>query len=180
MIMTPATRTRAWLPWLIGAACLLLVAGCSGSGGVIDYVGADGERWRVANDPKAEAPAILSRGSDGATWASVSPPQTPDTAILQLWFIPLIGAGLILLGIGTLVMRSWLPSVPMGASLAAMATGTILIAMPKIVQEGWWILALMLIAVVAVYAISWFDNRCKLKPQTPRTPPTPNLEEPPA
>ena len=174
--MSVALTTR-WLPWLIGLTCILLVAGCGASSGLIDYVGSDGERWRVANDPKAEAPAILSRGEGGTMWASVSPPQTPDTAILQLWFIPLIGAGLILLGIGTLVMRSWLPSVPMGASLAAMATGTILIAMPKIVQEAWWTLALMLIAVAAVYAISWFDNRCKLKP---RTPPTPNLKEAPA
>ena len=169
--------TSRWLPWLLGAASLLLVAGCSAGGGLIDYVSPDGERWRVANDPKAQAPAVLSRGSDGATWASVSPPRQPDTAIRQLWMIPIIGAGLILLGVATLTLRSWLPSVPMGASLASMATGAALIAMPKLVQEAWWILALMLIGVAVMYGISWWDNRDKLKPRTPRTPPNPNLKE---
>ncbi|MEX2670929.1 MAG: hypothetical protein WD294_02340 [Phycisphaeraceae bacterium] len=159
--------TMRWLPWLVGGVCLLLVAACS-TGGLIDYHDAQGERWRLANPPKASAPATLSRGSDGSVTATVSPPHKKDMAIGQLWLIPIIGTGLIVIGVATLTLRSWLPTVPMGASLAAMATGTLLIAMPKIVQEAWWILALMLIGVAMMYAISWLDNRDKLKPNPPK------------
>jgi hypothetical protein len=139
--------------------------GCAGDGGFIRYRNDQtGERWEVANPPKAEVPAQLSRGDKGQVAATAGPPRREDTAVKQLWLIPLIGTGLIVLGVGTLTLRGWFPSVPMGASLAAMGTGAVLIVAPKLVQEAWWILALLIGAVVVMYAISWWDNRHKLKP----------------
>lgn len=155
---------------LLYAAAIIAVAasgaGCAGDGGLIRYSNdRTGERWLVANPPKAEAPAQLSRGEQGQMTATAGPPRREDTAVKQLWLIPLIGTGLIVLGVGTLTLRGWFPSVPMGASLAAMATGAVLIAAPKLVQEAWWILALLISAVVVMYAISWWDNRHKLNPR---------------
>jgi hypothetical protein len=167
------------LPWLIAALLLLLLAstascslsgGGSGGGGWIRYANQEtGERWEVQNPPKAEAPAQLSRGEGGQMTAAAGPPRREDTAVKQLWLVPLIGVGLIVLGIGTLTLRGWFASVPMGASLASMATGATLIAAPKIVQEAWWLILLVIGAtglVIVMYATSWWDNHRKLKGAT--------------
>jgi hypothetical protein len=54
----------------------------------------------------------------------------------------------------------------MAASIGSMATGALLIAAPKIVQEAWWLIVLMVGAVVVMYGISWWDNHRKLKGAT--------------
>ncbi|MBI1373637.1 MAG: hypothetical protein GC159_12985 [Phycisphaera sp.] len=150
--------------WLIALSIVLLAAGCGTDGGLITYTNPDtGESWEVINPPKSQAPAQLSRGSNGTIIATAGPPWREDTAVKQLWIVPVIGTGLIVLGVATLTLRSWFPSVPMAASVGAMATGALLIAAPKIVQEAWWMIALMVGAVVVMYGISWWDNRRKLK-----------------
>jgi len=154
---------KTWY-WFAFLAVVFGVAGCRSDGGLINYRNPQtGEAWEVINPPKAQAPAQLSRGADGQVQAVAGPPRQEDTAVKQLWSIPLIGTGLIVLGVASLTLRGWLPSIPMAASLAAMATGAVLIAAPKIVQEAWWVLALMIGAVIVMYAISWWDNRRKLQ-----------------
>lgn len=144
----------------------LFVVGCETAGWIHYRNDHTGETWEVHNPPKAQAPALLSRGKDGQMDASVSPPRKEDTAIKQLWVIPVIGAGLMVLGVATLIFRGWFPSVPMAASIGSMATGALLIAAPKIVQEAWWLIVLMVGAVVVMYGISWWDNHRKLKGAT--------------
>ena len=159
-----------WLPWLIGVIGLLTITGCE-TAGFVEYSNTTtGEHWRAQNPPKASAPATLSRGSQSEMSGQAGPPRKEDTAIKQLWIIPLIGVGLIVLGVATLTLRGWFQSVPISASLASMATGAVLIAAPKIVQEAWWVIALMIGAVIVMYGISWFDNRRKLKPRNPLNP----------
>lgn len=163
-----ASHATTWLTWLAGGIAVLTLAGCA-SHGAIDYRNAaTGERWRVSNPPEAQAPATLVRGIDGDISATVSPPFQPDTAIEQLAAIPLIGVGLIVTGVGALVLRAWFPIVPITASLAAMATGAALFAVPKLVQEAWWLIGLVLLGLAVMYAISFFDNRSLLKIPNPK------------
>ncbi|MBI1374489.1 MAG: hypothetical protein GC159_17365 [Phycisphaera sp.] len=153
--------------------------------GLIEYANqSTGESWTVTNPPKASSPASLTRGPGGQMQAIASAPRepdTPDTAIQQLWIIPVIGAGLIVFGAGTLTLRTWFPSVPISASLAAMGVGAALIAAPKIVQEAWWLMFAAIAAVALMYGLSWWDNHKKLKPKPAPTPtgPPPTPTPPP-
>jgi len=141
------------------AILVLLFAGCAQTGQIV-YRTPSGT-VTVSNPPDAKAGAALAVTDQGVT-ATVGADQEPNTAIEGLWFLPWLGAGLMGLGLLTLVLRSWFKTVPLTASLAAMGLGALFVFLPTIVQEAWWLVAGGLILLALMYGIAWLDNRTKV------------------
>lgn len=137
---------------------LSLFAGCAQTGEII-YDWHKGV-VRAINPPEAETGASLTV-QDGTVKATVGA-ERPPSASEHLWFLPWLGAGLMGLGLLTLVLRSWFKTVPLTASLAAIGLGALFIFLPTIVQEAWWLVAGGLILLALMYAVAWLDNRTKL------------------
>ena len=144
---------------------LCLFAGCAQTGGIF-FNPFTGE-WTVRNPANAEGGANLTVSADGAVSASVSGERAENTVAKALWFLPWLGAALMILGLATLVLRAWLPTMPLTASLAAMGLGAAFTFLPTIIQEAWWLVAGGLVALVVMYGVAWFDNRKKLSTPTP-------------
>ena len=147
----------------IVAACLLFAIGCAPQ-----KVGTARVRKtlpdktvieaRVDNPPKAEAPATVKMSEAGEVTVSVSPPRKEDTAMKHLWFVPWAGAALMVLGVMSLMLRSYLPIVPVTASAGMVLCGIALLVMPKVIQEAWW-LAIPIGLIAALYFWGVYDNR---------------------
>lgn len=168
----------------IVAAILLLIAACSRPG--VTYTNdVTGERIEVRQPPKSIAPATFRRGS-------LTPSATqPNSASPSPWSLPieastgavqernpalesqansLTWAGILLCiaGAAGLVLRAWLPVVPLSACLVAMALGAAFLALPSLLSQPlilWGGLAL----VGLILGIGWLDNHHKLVGRTAST-----------
>lgn len=178
------------------AAILLLIAGCSAPG--ITYTNQlTGETVRVNQPPKSIAPATLRRGNltASATQPSYANPsalsipleistgqqQERDYATEgQTKTLTWVGIALILGAVASVVLRAYLPSIPLSASLLMGGVGVLFQLLPGLVEHSlavWSILA----GVAGLYALGLFDNRHKLAgKQTPATATPPSSSSSPA
>jgi len=127
---------------------VLMLLACSGRGKVIaERIWPDGrsERVEAVTPPKAISPASVSAGQTGDNWsfhASSGSGQPRDNALSSLSSLPMVGVGLMVVGIGLLIAKTWFPIIPMEAGFGLAALGAALIAAPVLIDRYAWLLAL--------------------------------------
>lgn len=151
---------------LVVAACIVVLAMCQGCSapGYARYHYRDADRVEtitVRQPSDAIETATIRRTHEGGMDASTGRSQRVDhVGVAQVRYRVWIGAGVMLIGIATLIVRAWLPGVPMSASLLAIGSGlaiAMLPPMPPLLTYG----ALGLVGLL--YAIGGWDNLLKLR-----------------
>lgn len=187
--------------WFILAATLLAaggvgLVGCRNAGSVTYENARTGERVTVRQPPKSVAPAIFRRGpSEAASSATATSPRSTPTppnnapvpsieastgqqqthdfaAEAQSRSLTWVGILLLLAGIAGIVLRAYLPAVPISASLLAMGGGLLFLMLPGLLAHPvllWAVLG----AIATLGLVGWIDNRHKLRAATTATTATP-------
>lgn len=109
----------------------------------------------------AITPATAFAGQNGSSSSSGNA-QKQTAALAAGKEMPWVGLALMGLGLGGLVLRAWMPVVPMSASIVAMALGALAWMVPGILANFWMVLAATAVLLV-LYLTGFFDNNRKLK-----------------
>ena len=105
--------------------------GCQGNGS-IGITEADGTKLEVHQPGKAVVPATVSRDAKGNLTISTGSLQESTPALIaadKTWIAWLVGPGLMLLGVGAMVAKKWLPLIPTTAGTYTMAAGVAVMAL---------------------------------------------------
>jgi len=126
----------------------LVVLSSCGRGGRITMDLPDGSAVRVDQPPKAVAPATISRGADGTMRLSTGATQEQTPAMIaadQTWLAWIVGPALILIGIGALAAKRWVPLIPTTTGTYTIAAGaavmTLAIGLPSLPTWVWILIA---------------------------------------
>jgi hypothetical protein len=165
--------------WFIIAAVVVALVSCSGcvrAGRIVTetHDPAPGRglirRVIVEQPAKAVEPATLLQQEDRAEpmvpiiHASTGARQPIDhAAVKRSGIITWSGVALCVLGAGLLVVRSWVPVIPIGASLAAMGVGLVLLWLPTLFEQYSWLFLALIGGVAILYLTSGIDNIVKLR-----------------
>jgi hypothetical protein len=168
--------------WFIIAAVVVALVSCSGcvqAGRIVTetYDPAPGRglirRVIVEQPGKAVEPATLQQVDRTEPMvpiihASTGARQPIDhAAVKRSGIITWSGVALCVLGAGLLVVRSWVPVVPIGASLAAMGVGLVLLWLPTLFEQYSWLFLALIGGVALLYLTSGIDNIVKLRANKP-------------
>lgn len=104
----------------------------------------------------AVTPATAAAGPQG-TAAGSGNQQEMSASEIAAEKMPWVGLCLMGLGIGTLVLRAWMPIVPLSASIVTIALGALAWIMPSI-MTNMWIIIIGGGGIGALYLMGFFDN----------------------
>jgi hypothetical protein len=166
--------------WFIIAAVVVALVSCSGcvrAGRIVTETHDPGRglvrRVIVEQPGKAVEPATLQQEDRSEPLvriihASTGARQPIDhAAVKRTGIITWSGVALCVLGAGLLVVRSWVPVVPIGASLAAMGVGLVLLWLPTLFEQYSWLFLALIGGVAILYLTSGIDNIVKLRASKP-------------
>ena len=146
----PVALAALLFPVLLMLVLMLTTPGCGllNSPGRITYTATDGTSVEVEQPGKSVTPASVAITSEAGVTTHISTgarqKQTPAMiAAGQTWTIYLIGAGLMLVGIGLIVAKKYIPVLPTTAGTYTIAAGVAIIvlayALPAIPGWAWLI-----------------------------------------
>lgn len=128
--------------------------------GAITPATASLSNWAGITSPSG--PHAATSQPSGGTTASTGNAQVRDYAAEQQ-SRTLTWAGIALIAIGgiSLFVRAYLPIIPIGASVAAIALGIVFLSLPGIIAQYGWLVGIG--AVGVVFLVSYIDNKSKSK-----------------
>lgn len=113
----------------------------------------------------AIVPATLAMGDVAATQPSITAStgagQQIDQALAQLSGLPMIGVGLMVLGVVLLVAKAWFPLFPLELGIGLIALGFVVVMLPTIIDRYAWALGLGLAAVGFYSWNVWRQNKAE-------------------
>ena len=119
--------------------CMILI-GCE-SAGFIHVIEPDGTQIEVRQPGKSVAPATLVMGSTSASTGNRQPQTSAMIAAGHTWIAWVVGPALMLIGIGALAAKKWIPVLPTTLGTYTMAAGVavmvLAIALPTIPTWIW-------------------------------------------
>ena len=119
---------------------LTVLIGCE-SAGFIQIIEPDGTQIEVHQPGKSVAPATLVTGNTSASTGNRQPQTSAMIAAGHTWIAWIAGPALMLIGIGALAAKKWLPVIPTTLGTYTMAAGVavivLAIALPTIPTWVW-------------------------------------------
>lgn len=111
-------------------------------------------------------PTVVRKGQNISVNAGV--PNKVDQALRQLSFLPWLGGACVLVGMGLLVAKRWLPLLPSNAAWILLVGGVCITALPlfldRFLNPVIAVLALVglgLVYVVHMWIVAWLANKNK-------------------
>jgi hypothetical protein len=127
-------------------------------------------RTTVHQPRGADVPAtVVTATSNAGMRTNISTGAVPsiDQALTQLQYLPYIGIGICVLGLGLLAVKKWIPDFPLIVVVLAEGLGMGLIAAPTLIDRYVWVMVawgslLLLLGVIALvyyaYRNNWFNR----------------------
>lgn len=111
------------------------------------------------NDGNPKGGVTVNVNGDGSVTSSTGGAWGIDQAIAQLKPLTWLGAGLIIIGVGSIVARRWFPIIPITASYAGILTGIAFLFIPTAFDRySHWIMLGGVSTVAVLYLVGAFDN----------------------
>jgi len=136
-----AALWRGRVGFFIAIGIMLFIVGC-GSPGLIRWTFPDNSVAEVRQPSDPTKPATLMRSPDGTVSISTGAQQEQTPAMIaagKTWYSYIVGAILILAGVGMLIGKAYLPLIPTSAGTYTMLAGGAVIVLATVsVSIPWW------------------------------------------
>lgn len=148
---------------------ILILSGCASQGRVTlertqDFK--DGrrvtERLTVKTPEHPNAPGSVQITSDGTISVSTGSEPTVTPGQRSLARLPMLGAGMLLVGMLLLVLKAKIPLIPAEVGIGTALVGLLLIVLPSIIEAylGWIVLGLVGAAgAVTIYRVNGLGKK---------------------